>query len=69
VAGAVVELFKSADELRAKAPISERIADISLRLFIAAAALATGLVMLAGASALFGWGLSVAFKSISLATR
>lgn len=64
--GAVVDLFKAASELRVKAPISERIADVSLRLFIAAAALATGLIALAGASAAFGWGLSIFSKSVSL---
>lgn len=64
--GAVVDLFKTASELRVKAPISERIAEISARLFIAAACIATGLIALAGASALFGLGLSVISKSVSL---
>lgn len=63
--GAVVDIFKAASELRVKAPISERITDVSLRLFVTAMALATGFIVLAGASALFGLGLSVASKSIS----
>lgn len=64
--GAVVDLFKVASELRPKAHISERIADIMVRLFIACAALASGLIAMAGACALLGWGLSVIKQSISL---
>ena len=64
--GATVEMFKAAEQLRAKAPLSDRIADVSIRLFIAAVALASGLIALSFAAALFGWSLSIISKSLSL---